>query len=81
MNSVIAGERWIASRAWEGIASAGKINPAAAEGDCQDCSVFFMLWGFFALKKRAAHAPRSQADDGSCWGAEKEARKEIEAEK
>lgn len=75
MNSVIAGERWIASRGWEGIASTGKINPVAAEGDCQDCSVFFMLWVFFALEKRAAHVPRSQADDGSCWGGRRRGKK------
>lgn len=66
MSSVIAGERWIASWGWEGIARSGKINPVAAEGDCQDRSVFFTLWGIFALEKKAAHVPRSHADDGSC---------------
>lgn len=47
MNSVIAGERWIAARGWEGSARTGKINPVVAEGGWQDCSVAFLLWGFF----------------------------------
>ena len=57
MNSVIAGERRIGSRGWEGIARAGKRNPVVAEGDCILVCIFYVVGFFLHEKKRQLMCP------------------------
>jgi len=71
MNSVIAGERWIASQGWEGIARAGKINPWLQKRTAEITLYFLCLGRLFALSKRAARAPRSHGDNEPCWAKRK----------
>lgn len=57
MNSLIAGERWMVSMAWEGIARARKINPATADAKMVVVFFFFhvffiFFFFFFTLKKK-----------------------------
>lgn len=67
MNSLIAGERWMVSMAWEGIARARKINPATADAKMVVVffffHVFFIFFFFFYIKEeRAARDSRSHTD-------------------
>lgn len=71
MNSVIAGERWIASRGWEGIARAGKINPAAAGGGLPRLLCIFYVVGLFFFYTRKKGSSCAQVPLGDRKGGKK----------